>query len=116
MNEHVSETRPWGKFEVLLDHPACKVKRITVNPGHRLSLQSHEKRNEHWIVSEGILRITVGDTVADYPVNTHVYIPAGAKHRMENCGSAPAAIIEVQTGEYFGEDDIVRYEDDYERI
>ncbi len=110
------EERPWGLFENLLDGEACKVKKITVNPGCRLSLQSHFKRNEHWIVTEGTMHITVADHIADYKVDEHIYIPREAKHRMENCTSAPAVIIEIQTGEYFGEDDIVRYEDDYGRV
>ncbi|MEA2076636.1 MAG: phosphomannose isomerase type II C-terminal cupin domain [Candidatus Marinimicrobia bacterium] len=110
------EDRPWGFFEVLLDTSQCKVKKITVNPDCRLSLQSHEKRNEHWIVVEGSMRITTEDHVEDYPKNAHIYISHGTKHRMKNIGSVPASVIEIQTGEYFGEDDIIRYEDDYGRI
>ncbi len=116
VKHHYIEERPWGCFEVLLDDPAFKVKKITVKPGCRLSLQSHKKRNEHWIVTEGYMRITVGETVRDYKANEHVYIPREAKHRMENPGTVPASVIEIQTGEYFGEDDIIRYEDDYDRI
>jgi len=110
------EERPWGVFEVLLDGETCKVKKITVNPGCRLSLQSHEKRNEHWIVVEGSMRITTGDHVEDYPKNAHIYISHGTKHRMKNLGSVPASVIEIQTGTYFGEDDITRFEDDYNRV
>jgi mannose-6-phosphate isomerase-like protein (cupin superfamily) len=110
------EERPWGYFEVLIDAPSFKVKKITVNSGCRLSLQSHEKRNEHWIVVEGSMRITTGDHVEDYPKNAHIYISHGTKHRMKNIGNVPASVIEIQTGEYFGEDDIIRYEDDYGRI
>ncbi len=110
------EERPWGMFEILLDEKACKIKKITINPGGRLSLQSHEKRNEHWVVTEGVMRITIGDQVADYYVNDHAYISKQTKHRMENVTQKPAIVIEIQTGEYFGEDDIIRYEDDYNRV
>lgn len=110
------EERPWGIFEVLLDEVACKVKKITVNPGARLSLQSHTKRCEHWVVTEGKMRITVGDEVYDVTVNDHAYIPKASKHRIENTTNKPAVLIEIQTGEYFGEDDIIRYEDDYNRV
>lgn len=110
------EERPWGNFEILLDSKACKVKKITVNPGQRISLQSHAKRNEHWIVIEGSMQITVGKTVSDHFVNDHIYIPKNCKHRIENTTGKPATLIEIQTGEYFGEDDITRYEDDYNRL
>ncbi|MDZ7796759.1 MAG: phosphomannose isomerase type II C-terminal cupin domain [Candidatus Marinimicrobia bacterium] len=116
MNRNYKEKRPWGAFEVLMDDPNFKVKKITVDPGCRLSLQSHHERSEHWIVTEGNMRITVGEEVKDYPVDSHIYIPREHKHRMENCGEKPASVIEVQTGTYFGEDDIIRYEDDYNRI
>lgn len=110
------EERPWGNFEILLDGKACKVKKITVNPGERISLQSHSKRNEHWTVTEGVMRITVDDKVADYTVDDHIYIPKNCKHRIENTTKEPVALIEIQTGEYFGEDDIIRYADDYNRM
>ena len=116
MTEHYKEKRPWGMFEVLMDDPHFKVKKITVNPGQRLSLQSHRKRSEHWIVTEGSMRITCGEDCRDHDTDSHVYIPAGTKHRMENTGREAASVIEIQTGTYFGEDDIIRYEDDYERI
>ena len=113
---HYIEERPWGKFEVLLDSDECKVKKITVNPGGRLSLQSHKKRSEHWVITDGSMRITIGETIADYAAGEHVYIPKETKHRMENTGETPSALIEVQCGDYFGEDDIIRYEDDYNRV
>ncbi|MDZ7820357.1 MAG: phosphomannose isomerase type II C-terminal cupin domain [Candidatus Marinimicrobia bacterium] len=116
MSENYKETRPWGTFEVLLDAPNFKVKKITVNPACRLSLQSHRKRNEHWIVTEGKMRITVGEHTGNYQPDAHVYIPKGSRHRMENHGKGPASVIEIQTGTYFGEDDIIRYEDDYDRL
>ena len=113
---HYIEERPWGKFEVLLDSNECKVKKITVNPGQRLSLQSHKKRSEHWILTEGSMRITVNDKVFDCSVGDHVFIPKEAKHRMQNISTTSSALIEVQSGDYFGEDDIIRYEDDYNRV
>ena len=109
------ERRPWGEFVILDDGPAAKVKRITVEPGQRLSYQSHDKRSEHWIVVEGTARVTIGDEVRLVSENQSVYIPLGAKHRMENPGKLPMVLIEVQTGAYLGEDDIVRYEDVYAR-
>lgn len=112
----MKEHRPWGSFEVLLDEPNYKVKRIRVLPHQRLSLQSHNKRSEHWTVVEGPATIWVDDRIEDVPVNVSRYIPKGAKHRLENRGSHPVVVIEVQCGDYFGEDDIVRYEDDYGRI
>ncbi|MEA1987523.1 MAG: phosphomannose isomerase type II C-terminal cupin domain [Candidatus Marinimicrobia bacterium] len=110
------EERQWGTFEILIDDTNYKVKRIVVYPKQRLSLQSHEKRNEHWIVVVGEVKITNGENVREYSNNDYIYIPVGNKHRIENIGEENAEIIEIQTGEYFGEDDIIRYEDDYNRI
>ena len=92
-----------------------QVKRIHVHPGASLSLQSHFHRSEHWIVVEGTARVTVDDEVKLVTENESVYIPLGAVHRMENPGKMPMVLIEVQTGSYVGEDDIVRYEDVYAR-
>ncbi|UYP69916.1 phosphomannose isomerase type II C-terminal cupin domain (plasmid) [Thalassobacter stenotrophicus] len=92
-----------------------QVKRIHVNPGAQLSLQSHEHRSEHWIVVEGVAEVTIGGTIKQVPANESVFIPLGVKHRMANKTDAPMVLIEVQTGTYFGEDDIVRYEDIYAR-
>jgi mannose-1-phosphate guanylyltransferase/mannose-6-phosphate isomerase len=91
------------------------VKRIVVNPGATLSLQSHNYRSEHWIVVEGAAKVTINDNVQTVTENQSVYIPLGAVHRMENPGKLPLTVIEVQTGSYFGEDDIIRYEDVYLR-
>lgn len=113
--ENYKETRPWGTFEILLDDSFCKVKKITLLPEKRLSLQSHKQRNEHWIVTEGTLLITIGNKIIEHQVDEHVYIPKETKHRIENASNSPASIIEIQTGSYFGEDDIIRYEDDYGR-
>jgi mannose-1-phosphate guanylyltransferase / mannose-6-phosphate isomerase len=107
--------RPWGWFESLALGPRFQVKRIHVNPGGALSLQSHHHRAEHWIVVQGTARVTVDDTVRLISENSSVYIPLGATHRLENPGKLPMVLIEVQTGAYLGEDDIVRYEDGYGR-
>ncbi len=107
--------RPWGWFECLVAGPRFQVKRISVHPGAALSLQSHVHRSEHWIVVEGTAKVTVGDKVKLITENESVYIPVGAKHRLENPGKVPMVLIEVQTGAYVGEDDIVRYEDNYAR-
>ena len=107
--------RPWGWFESLVVGNRFQVKRIVVHPGAALSLQSHHHRAEHWIVVEGTARVTVGDEVRLITENQSVYIPLGAKHRMENPGKVNMVLIEVQTGSYLGEDDIIRYEDVYAR-
>lgn len=107
--------RPWGWYESLVTGPRFQVKRIVVHPGAALSLQSHRHRAEHWIVVEGEAKVTLDDTVQMMSANESIYIPVGAVHRMENPGNTPLTLIEVQTGSYFGEDDIVRYDDMYAR-
>jgi len=107
--------RPWGWYECLAIGGRFQVKRIVVHPGAALSLQSHHHRSEHWVVVEGTARVTVGEEVSLLAENQSVYIPLGAVHRMENPGKLPMVLIEVQTGSYLGEDDIVRYEDVYAR-
>ncbi|WP_102110308.1 mannose-1-phosphate guanylyltransferase/mannose-6-phosphate isomerase [Oceaniglobus roseus] len=107
--------RPWGWFESLVTGPRFQVKRILVHPGAALSLQSHHHRSEHWIVVEGTAKVTVDGEVKLVTENQSVYIPLGARHRMENPGKLPMVLIEVQTGAYLGEDDILRYEDVYAR-
>jgi len=107
--------RPWGWYESLLVGSRFQVKRITVLPGASLSLQSHFHRSEHWIVVEGTARVTVDQDIRILTENQSVYIPLGAVHRIENPGKIPMVFIEVQTGGYVGEDDIVRYEDKYSR-
>jgi len=107
--------RPWGWFESLVVGERFQVKRILVHPGAALSLQSHVHRSEHWIVVEGTAKVTIDDDVKLVTENESVYIPLGAIHRMENPGRVPMVLIEVQTGAYVGEDDIVRYEDVYAR-
>lgn len=107
--------RPWGWFDSLVVGDRFQVKRIHVHPGAALSLQSHHHRAEHWIVVEGTAQVTIDDEVKLVTENQSVYIPLGAIHRMENPGMVPMVLIEVQTGAYFGEDDIIRYEDVYSR-
>ncbi len=107
--------RPWGWFETLALGDRFQVKRIVVNPGASLSLQSHVHRAEHWIVVSGTARVTIGESKQLVTENQSVYIPLGAKHRMHNPGKLPMVLIEVQTGSYLGEDDIIRYEDVYAR-
>ncbi|WP_422075568.1 mannose-1-phosphate guanylyltransferase/mannose-6-phosphate isomerase [Tranquillimonas rosea] len=107
--------RPWGHFETLALSDRFQVKRIVVKPGAALSLQSHVHRSEHWIVVSGTARVTVNDEVKLVTENESIYVPLGAVHRMENPGKVPMVLIEVQTGVYLGEDDIMRYEDVYAR-
>ncbi|ABL72104.1 mannose-1-phosphate guanylyltransferase/mannose-6-phosphate isomerase [Paracoccus denitrificans] len=114
--EHfLRDHRPWGWFETLALADRFQVKRIVVNPGAALSLQSHFHRSEHWIVVSGTARVTVDETVTLLTENQSIYVPLGAVHRLENPGKVPMVLIEVQTGVYLGEDDIVRYEDVYSR-
>ncbi|MFZ5876505.1 MAG: mannose-1-phosphate guanylyltransferase/mannose-6-phosphate isomerase [Nitrospirota bacterium] len=113
---HKTVQRPWGTYTVLLEGPGYKIKRITVNPSSRLSLQQHRQRSEHWVVVAGTARVTCGDRVYDVKTNESTYIPLQTKHRLENVDSSiPLEIIEVQSGPYVGEDDIVRFDDDFGR-
>ncbi len=107
--------RPWGWFESLAVGTRFQVKRIHVHPGAALSLQSHHHRAEHWIVVQGTARVTIDGEARLVTENQSVFIPLGAVHRMENPGKVPMVLIEVQTGSYLGEDDIIRYEDVYAR-
>lgn len=109
------ENRPWGTYEVLLDSVYCKVKRITVNPGQKLSYQYHYKRQEQWTVVKGNLTIVLDDEKVFREPGGSIKIPLGAKHRAWNETDEIVQFIEVQTGTYFGEDDIVRLEDEYNR-
>jgi len=112
---HKTVYRPWGSYTVLEDGPRYKVKRVTVNPCGRLSLQFHHRRSEHWVVTAGIARVTCGERTFDLRVNESTGIPQGTPHRLENPGTVLLDIIEVQSGDYVGEDDIVRLADDYGR-
>lgn len=112
---HQTDVRPWGEYEVLLDSDACKVKKITVAPGQRLSYQYHENRREQWVVVKGQLTVVLNgrDVVLNPGMTLSIHI--GDKHRAWNKTDSPVEFIEVQTGTYFGEDDIIRIEDDYGR-
>ena len=112
---HRESHRPWGKFDAIDSGERYQVKRITVNPGARLSLQLHHHRAEHWIVVSGTARVTQGDEVHLVSENQSVYIPLGQRHALENPGKLPLELIEVQSGAYLGEDDIVRFKDSYGR-
>ena len=107
--------RPWGSYVILDEKSNYKIKRIEVNPGQRLSLQKHHHRSEHWIVVSGTALVTRGEVQQIVNVNESTFIPVGVNHRLENPGKIPLIIIEVQNGEYLGEDDIVRFEDTYGR-
>lgn len=113
--EHVTVRRPWGTYTVLEEGQGFKIKRIEVNPGGRLSLQSHRHRSEHWVVVSGEATVTNNDVVSTLKSNESTFIPIGARHRLENLGTEPVQIIEVQVGTYVGEDDITRYSDQYGR-
>ncbi len=115
VKEHLTNYRPWGSYTTLELGDTYQVKRINVNPGARLSLQSHKRRAENWVVVEGEALVTVDDRQIAVKKGESAYIPRQARHRMENKGSEPLVLIEVQNGDYLGEDDIVRYEDDYGR-
>jgi mannose-6-phosphate isomerase len=109
------DERPWGSYEVLQEGPGYKVKRIEVKPGQRLSLQMHQSRSEHWVVVEGEALVTVGDEDLKLQPNQSVMIPFKTRHRVANPGDRALVFIEVQCGSYLGEDDITRFEDDYNR-
>jgi mannose-1-phosphate guanylyltransferase/mannose-6-phosphate isomerase len=114
-NLHRKVARPWGWYDSVDEGDRFKVKRIQVKPGASLSLQMHHHRAEHWIVVKGTAQITNGDKVIVLTENQSTYIPQGQVHRLANPGTTPLEIIEVQSGSYLGEDDIVRYEDNYGR-
>jgi mannose-1-phosphate guanylyltransferase/mannose-6-phosphate isomerase len=113
--EHLKVHRPWGSYQSVDNGDRHQVKRIVVKPGGRLSLQKHHHRSEHWIVVRGAARVTVNELVKTVHENESIYIPIGAVHRLENPGKILLELIEVQTGSYLGEDDIIRIEDDYQR-
>jgi len=113
--EHIKVHRPWGSYQSVDNGDRHQVKRIIVKPGNRLSLQKHHHRSEHWIVVRGAALVTIDDRVKTVHENESIYIPIGAVHRLENPGKIQLELIEVQTGSYLGEDDIIRIEDDYRR-
>ena len=113
---HRTVYRPWGSYTILEMHDRFQIKRITVKPGARLSLQMHHHRHEHWVVVSGTARIQNGEQSFLLKEDEATYIPSGTMHRLENPGVIPLELIEVQIGSYLGEDDIVRYDDEYGRL
>lgn len=113
---HTKVYRPWGAYTVLEEGSRFKIKRIEVKPGASLSLQMHHHRSEHWIVVSGVAKVINGETELIVNTNESTFIPAGHKHRLENCGVVELVMIEVQSGDYLGEDDIVRFKDNYGRV
>ena len=114
-NQNITESRPWGTFTTLEEGLGYKIKRIEVEPGHRLSLQMHYHRSEHWIVVSGTAKVVCGNSETVLHANESTYVPQCTAHRLENPGVIKLILIEVQNGEYLGEDDIVRFQDDYSR-
>jgi mannose-6-phosphate isomerase-like protein (cupin superfamily) len=114
-NNPLFDQRPWGTFQVLDEGDTYKVKRLTVDPGQRLSYQYHHRRAEHWVIVTGVAHVTLDDVVHEVPAGQAIEVGRGVKHRIENQGDTVVTFVEVQTGDYFGEDDIVRLDDDYGR-
>jgi mannose-1-phosphate guanylyltransferase/mannose-1-phosphate guanylyltransferase/mannose-6-phosphate isomerase len=114
-NEHTFEERPWGRFEILRDKGHFKSKIVQVDPYQQISYQSHAKREEHWVITRGVGEVILNEKTIPVKAGTYVHIPLGAKHRIRNTGADLIEFTEVQLGSYFGEDDIVRYQDDYQR-
>jgi mannose-1-phosphate guanylyltransferase len=113
---HRTVTRPWGTYTTLQEGPSFKIKRIEVKPGASLSLQMHHHRSEHWVVVSGTAKVTIDERAVLLAPNQSTYVPLGSKHRLENPGRALLCLIEVQCGDYVGEDDIVRFDDKYGRV
>lgn len=109
------EERPWGSWHVIDENVGYKIKRIHVKPGHRLSVQTHRHRSEHWVVVSGVATCSIDGVTTTAVPGESVDVPVGARHRLANLGTEPLVIVEVQRGSYTGEDDIERYEDDYGR-
>ncbi|MCK9467751.1 MAG: cupin domain-containing protein, partial [Candidatus Absconditabacterales bacterium] len=114
-NIHLTVHRPWGIYTILEENHRYKIKRIVVKPGKKLSLQKHFHRSEHWIVVSGTANVECSDKIELVKTNESIYIPMGEKHRVENPGKIPLVLIEAQVGDYLGEDDIVRFDDEYGR-
>ena len=115
-SENNFDTRPWGNYEVIDIGSNFQVKRITVLPGKRLSLQSHKYRKEHWIVVLGEAEVVIDDRIFNLKISQSIDIPLGSIHRLSNKTNTDLVLIEIQFGEYLGEDDIIRYEDDFNRV
>ena len=116
VREHTFEDRPWGRYEVLREENTFKSKVIHVLPGQQLSYQSHDHREEHWIITQGKGEIVLNDEIIQIQRGSYIKIPLKAKHRIRNTGKEVIEFIEVQLGSYLGEDDIIRYQDDYQRV
>jgi mannose-6-phosphate isomerase-like protein (cupin superfamily) len=118
MSNNLINYRPWGYYEILSgnDNSGYKVKKITILPKKRISLQSHNNRCEHWVIISGIVKVNIDGINYDGSTNSYFYIPRNSIHRIENIGDYDAIFIETQTGNYLGEDDIHRFQDDYGRI
>ena len=112
---HTTDYRPWGRAETLQDGDGFRVKRLTVERGGTLSLQAHRHRSEHWVVVSGVAKVERGKETYELAADESTYIPAGVRHRLTNAGEEPLVVIEVQTGSWLSEDDIVRFEDAYGR-
>jgi mannose-6-phosphate isomerase-like protein (cupin superfamily) len=108
--------KPWGSYQTISDNNGYKVKIISVNPKQRLSLQSHDHRSEHWVITRGIGKVQIDTEFLILQANEYAYIPIKVLHRIENIGNDILEFVETQVGDYLGEDDIIRYEDDYGRI
>ncbi len=115
-NTESEDQRPWGYYEVLSDCKDHKVKRIVVFPGKRLSLQRHFHRSEHWMIVKGAAKVTRGSEEIELNEGEAIDIPKGTRHRVQNLGKESLIFIEIQTGDYFGEDDVERFEDDFGRV
>jgi len=115
MNDKI-EQRPWGYFEVLSENEKFKVKKIVLAPNQRLSLQKHKLRNEHWYILEGEADVTLNENLISLKKGQSIDIPQDYKHRVANNSTSNTVLIEIQTGSYFGEDDIIRFDDDYKRV
>jgi len=109
-------TKPWGYYQTIHDDNGYKVKIISVNPKQRLSLQSHNHREEHWVITKGTGKVQVNNDIHTVKNSDYIFVPLKAKHRIENIGNEVLEFVETQIGDYLGEDDIIRYEDDYGRI
>jgi len=110
-----SDERPWGRYEVVEERPGFKVKVLEIKPGARLSLQRHSRRGEHWVVVEGTADVICGEREIKLKKGEHIHIPPDTNHRLGNSSEHPLALVEVQLGDYLGEDDIIRISDDYQR-
>jgi mannose-1-phosphate guanylyltransferase/mannose-6-phosphate isomerase len=113
--EHVTVNRPWGSYTVLEVGQRYKIKRIVVNPGAKLSSQLHHHRSEHWVVVAGTAKVTINGKTFNVHPNESTFVPTSGTHRLENPGKVPLEMIEVQSGDYMGEDDIIRFDDVYGR-